>query len=74
MDIIEAAEVTIRSQVEETDQLRSALRAVELELQVCVIGCRIWLPWCRGHEVVVIDLTISNLINVFPFESLFFNF
>jgi hypothetical protein len=33
VDIIEAAENTIRSQVEETEQLRIALRAAELELQ-----------------------------------------
>ncbi|XP_073395816.1 uncharacterized protein [Physcomitrium patens] len=38
VDIIEAAEVTIRTQVEETEQLRNALRAAELELQSCKIG------------------------------------
>ncbi|KAG0615413.1 hypothetical protein M758_5G039300 [Ceratodon purpureus] len=46
VDIIEAAESTIRTQVEETEHLRNALRAAELELQ----SSRISQPKQGAHE------------------------
>jgi len=45
--------------VEETEQLRIALRAAELELQSSVSGVEsFWLPCYRGHDFGDVNLKV----------------